>query len=202
MLAGLPVVATNVGSVADAVLDGETGLLVPSAGRPRGDRRCRPHVARGPVAAILQHNDLGGRNIVVGDSGFTAVDWEAARRFGLPLWDLLYFLTDALATLDRTTTPEEQDEHTRLLLRGDLRHSPLLFDWVRLMVATLEIPEPAVGPIAMLAWLHHGLSHVARKTAVQRLGSKPGLPAPAGRIAPIWLSDPLLGPGWKAWQGP
>lgn len=29
MLAGLPVVATRVGSVADAVLDGETGLLVP-----------------------------------------------------------------------------------------------------------------------------------------------------------------------------
>ena len=29
MLAGLPVVATDVGSVAEAVQDGETGLLVP-----------------------------------------------------------------------------------------------------------------------------------------------------------------------------
>jgi hypothetical protein len=153
-----------------------------------------------PVAAVLQHNDLGAWNIVVSDSGFTAVDWEAARRFGLPVWDLLYFLTDALATLDRTTTSKEQDEHTRLLLRGDLRRSPLLFDWVRRMVGKLDIPERAVGPIATLAWLHHGLSHVARETAIQRFGSKSGLPAPAGRIAPFWLSDPLLGPEWKAWH--
>lgn len=34
MFAGVPVVATDVGSVSEAVLDGETGLLVPSGDRP------------------------------------------------------------------------------------------------------------------------------------------------------------------------
>ena len=49
------------------------------------------------LQAVLQHNDLGSWNIVVQPSGgFAALDWESARRHGLPLWDLLYFLVDVL----------------------------------------------------------------------------------------------------------
>ena len=153
-----------------------------------------------PVAAVLQHNDLGSWNIVVGDGEFTAVDWEAARRFGLPLWDLLYFLTDALATLDRVAGPAEQDEHTRLVLRGESIRSAFFFDWLRRMVDVLGIPGPAVGPIATLAWLHHGLSPGARATAAERFGSTTALPAPASRIAAFWLDDPRLGLAWPAWR--
>ena len=153
-----------------------------------------------PVAAILQHNDLGSWNLVVEGANFTAVDWEAARRLGLPLWDLLYFLTDALATLDRVPSPDEQDEHTRLLLRGESKRSPLLFDWVRRMVAGLDIPRGAVGPIATLGWLHHGLSHAARVDAARRFGSETGLAAPGSRVASFWLTDPRLGATWSAWR--
>src|SRR5207249_2997999 len=46
-----------------------------------------------PIPPVLQHNDLGCWNIVVGDGSFTALDWESARSHGLPLWDLAYFLT-------------------------------------------------------------------------------------------------------------
>jgi hypothetical protein len=154
-----------------------------------------------PVAAVLQHNDLGSWNLVAGEGTFTAVDWEAARRFGLPLWDLLYFLTDALATLDRVTTPDAQDEHTRLLLRGESNRSPLLFGWIRRMVARIGVPEAAVGPIATLGWLHHGLSPVARTAAAGRYDVEAGLAAPGSRVASFWLTDPLLGLTWPAWAG-
>jgi hypothetical protein len=152
-----------------------------------------------PVPAVLQHNDLGTWNIIAGRRGFTAVDWEAARRFGLPLWDLLYFLTDALATLDRAATPADQDEHTRLLLRGESPRSDILFDWLRRMADELAIPDAAIGPIATLSWLHHGLSPGARTAVSERFGSDTALPAPASRVVDFWLDDPKLGPHWAAW---
>jgi hypothetical protein len=150
---------------------------------------------------VLQHNDPGSWNVVVDGSGFTFVDWESARERGLPLWDLVYFLTDALAVVDRALTPEEQDEHSRVLLRGDSPRSSFLFDWIAQAAQDLAIPSDAVGPIVTLGWLHHGLSHRTRAVDLERAGAgTPGLPGPAGRVAPAWLADPALGVSWRAWH--
>ena len=51
------------------------------------------------VPAVLQHNDLGTWNVVTDGRAFMAVDWESARPDGMPLWDLCYFLADALPRL-------------------------------------------------------------------------------------------------------
>ena len=68
---------------------------------PRWQADPRLVTALPAVAAVLQHNDLGSWNIVWASPGrFMAVDWEAARRHGFPLWDLLYFLVDALPLVD------------------------------------------------------------------------------------------------------
>lgn len=155
-----------------------------------------------PLPAVLQHNDMGCWNIVSGRSGFTVVDWESACEHGLPLWDLVYFLTDAFATLDRAFSPQEQDEHSRRLLRGESPRSRLLFASVERAACELEIPRDAVGPIVTLGWLHHGLSQRARAEVVDGMGGgEPGLPAPASRLAPSWLEDPALGIAWRAWNG-
>jgi hypothetical protein len=154
-----------------------------------------------PVPAVLQHNDLGCWNVVVGPSGFTSVDWESAREHGLPLWDLVYFLTDALATLAGAASPGAQDELSVELLRGDSSRSPFLFGWVERAVRDLQIPREAVGPIVTLGWLHHGLSHRTRATALRRAGGgEPASPGPLGRLARIWLTDPALGMDWRAWR--
>ncbi len=153
-----------------------------------------------PVPAVLQHNDLGSWNIVGEGAAFTAVDWESARAHGLPLWDLLYFLTDAVAALDRVSS-DGRDEHAARLFRGGSPRSPLLFAWVRRAVEACDVPPSAVGPIATLCWLHHGLSHVARTAAVDRFApsGRASLP-PIERVAYFWLTDPLLGPGWSRWE--
>jgi hypothetical protein len=153
------------------------------------------------IAATLQHNDLGTWNVIGERHDFVAVDWESAREHGLPLWDLLYFLVDALARLDRARTPEERTAHAVRLLRGDLPSSPLLFRWIRTAVAAASVPADAVGRIATLCWLSHGLSHLHRSQgagAALAPGSS-SLP-PVERLAPLWLSDPLLGPGWDRWR--
>jgi hypothetical protein len=153
-----------------------------------------------PIPSVLQHNDLGCWNIVVGDGSFTALDWESARSHGLPLWDLAYFLTDALATLDGI----RGDEWGRFvvgLYRGELSHSRLLFDWIRRGAEATAVPADAVGPILTLGWMHHGLSHVARGAALAnaRAVGYPS-PTPLGKVARLWLTAPGLGPGWRSWR--
>jgi hypothetical protein len=154
-----------------------------------------------PIPSVMRRGDLGAWNIVADDDDFTAVDWETAHLGGFPLWDLLYFLTDALAHLDGASEDEARDEHARALFRGDGRSSPVLFEWVRRAVRTSSLPAEAVGPIATLLWMSVGLAHVRRGAAAQavRAGARVQVP-PAERIAPLWLTDPQLGPAWNAWR--
>jgi hypothetical protein len=154
-----------------------------------------------PLPAVLQHNDMGAWNMVVDGTAFTVVDWESARRHGLPLWDLVYFLTDALGALDGAVTEAEQDEHARRLFRGELPSSEALFGWLRRAVAELGLPPDAVGPVVTLGWLHHGLSHLARDASLEQAAQGHGRAVPAiERIAPLWLADPALGPTWERWR--
>ncbi len=149
------------------------------------------------LPAVLQHNDLGTWNTVWAAPGeFTILDWESACADGLPLWDLLYFAVDALGQLDGARTAEQRAEHAIRLLRGELSASRTLFESIRRYVSGLGIPAEAVGPLATLCWLHHGLSHVKRG---EKLGAEAQIP-PAERIAPVWMEDPLLGPAWDRWR--
>jgi hypothetical protein len=153
------------------------------------------------LPAVLQHNDLGSWNVLVRNGDFTVVDWESSRRHGLPLWDLFYFLADALALLDGEIAGETRHEHTTALFRGDTPSSEILFRWTRTAVRELEIPPETVGTLATLCWMHHSLSPVERRSSLDRLGS-----AAESRLhgtelnAPAWLADPALGPSWDRWR--
>jgi Phosphotransferase enzyme family len=155
------------------------------------------------VPAALQHNDPGCWNIIVDEGRFTAVDWESARRHGFPLWDLLYFLTDALVHLDGADDPPaRRDQHMQMLWKGEAPSSPILFEWVRRGADSLGIRHEDVGRIVMLGWLHHGTSHIRRADSGSTHGVALGDPSnqPVSlRAARIWLTDPDLGREWRAW---
>jgi hypothetical protein len=164
-----------------------------------------------PLAAVMQHNDLGTWNIVVrpGSAGlcrFTVLDWESARAHGMPLWDLWYFLHLALAELDGLSGIGEaelrdRERHAVELFRGELPSSDVLFRWTRRAVEACDVPVDAVGSLATLSFLHHGLSQAAREEAVQEHaegGSALEMLPP--RLARHWLTDPALGPGWDRWR--
>jgi hypothetical protein len=117
------------------------------------------------------------------------------------LWDLLYFLVDVLPQLDGARSARERAELAIRLLRGEAPSSPVLFGWIRRAVEETAVPDQAVGPVATLCWLHHGLSHSDRSARAEGVeeGSAAQLP-PVERIAPEWLADPTLGPGWSRWR--
>jgi hypothetical protein len=153
------------------------------------------------VPAVGQHNDLGSWNIVVADSDFTVVDWESAAAAGLPLWDLIYFLADALVLLDGAALAEQRPAAVARLFRGDSPSSPLLFAWIRRAAETYGLPPTTIGPIATLCWLHHSLSEPARDDALALLA--PGERQPSHGlegIAKVWLTDPALGASWDRWR--
>ena len=151
--------------------------------------------------AVLQHNDLGTWNLLVTAEGFTAVDWESARPAGLPLWDLVYFLSYAIVGLDGVATADHEAHLVDVYL-GKARSSELLFRWVRQAVASLGLDAGAVGRLATTSWLHHGLSYVARSGAVRAAGGAPATEATAlpRALARRWLQEPGLGAGWSRWR--
>lgn len=144
---------------------------------------------------VLQHNDLGSWNVLVHGGVFTVVDWESSRDAGLPLWDLLYFLTDALAErLDGT--PEARLREMVALHRGERPASASLFAWTERAAAAAGVPLEAVGAIATLGWLHHATSHERR--ALRGAAAPAALRGPLERLAEPWLADPRLGACWPA----
>jgi hypothetical protein len=152
------------------------------------------------LPGVLQHNDLGTWNVMWSGRDFVVVDWESAREHGLPLWDLAYFLADALTSLARVDESQRVD-HMRRLFRGESELSPALFTWLRRGASSLDISADAVGPLVTLGWLHHGLSHIARAEALTKHGARGETVAPAiEQFAVTWMRDPALGADWSAWR--
>jgi hypothetical protein len=153
----------------------------------------------GAIPGVLQHNDLGSWNIAADGTEFTVLDWESARPVGLPLWDLVYFLTDALTALDGPAPSTLKVDRMLRLLGGRSPESPTLFAHVSRTAQALGLERGAVGSIVTLGWLHHALSAPARRRAVAVASSVDGGPA-LGRLALGWLTDPALGSRWRAWS--
>jgi hypothetical protein len=156
------------------------------------------------VPAALMHDDLGSWNVIAGEGGFAAIDWEDARADGLPLIDLVYFLADALAWLDGAWAAADRDAHTLALFRGELPSSAVLFRWIRESVAATGLDPAVVGPLVTLTWLRCTTGEAVRnrELARQRGPSAPaGSSVAAARVADGWMADPALGPGWERWRG-
>lgn len=151
------------------------------------------------LSGVFQHNDLGCCNVLTDRRSFTVIDWETARRCGLPLWDLLHFYQDALAHLDASGGRIGPEEHFIRLFRGELPSSALLFSMVRRAAQASHFPAEAVGPVATLCWL----DQAARVAAAERRGASivpDGDQSPYLRRLQWWLRDPSLGAGWDAWR--
>jgi hypothetical protein len=154
------------------------------------------------LPAVIQHNDLGAWNVVAEGEDFVVVDWENARDAALPLWDLLYFLADALVQLDGPPAPEDLPGRMARLFAGEAPASAFLFAWVRRAVGSRVVPAEAVAALATLCWLSHSLS-----AGVHNLDLATYAPRDPGRIhgfegmARAWMEHPALGVGWSVWRG-
>ena len=155
------------------------------------------------LPSVLRHGNLGTWNVIARDGDtFSVIDWETAREHGMPLCDLVFFLSNALLHLDGATVVESRDQHTRRLFLGELPSSEILFRWVRNAVVAFELPPETIGRIVTLCWLDHAADDAARASLHSVLGGGTAWgESDSGRIAGLWLREPGLGPGWRSWQG-
>ena len=153
------------------------------------------------VPGVLVHNDPGTWNVVVDRRGFFGVvDWESSRATGMPLWDLTYFLADAL-TLVELRRFGDRTAAILKLFRGESAHSGILFQHVRHAVSELGLEAHAVGPLVTLGWLHHALSPQQRRARLRKAGADEDTDRGVlSLLSQPWLADLALGFGWRSWQ--
>jgi hypothetical protein len=152
------------------------------------------------LPSVLRHGNLGTWNVIARDPDtFSVIDWETAREHGVPLCDLVFFLSNALLHLDGATAVESRDQHTRQLFLGELPSSEILFRWVRTAVVAFGLPAEMVGSIVTLCWLDHAADDAARASQ-PGLGSTAWGESDSERVARLWLREPGLGPGWRSWR--
>lgn len=154
-----------------------------------------------PLRAVTQHNDLGAWNVVTAGDDFVVVDWENYREGALPLWDLFYFLGNALVLLDGAGAPERLPEGMSSLFAGEARSSGVLFSWVRRGAEAAAVPPDAVGAVATLCWLSHSLSAGAHNLDLAAFTPRdpPRMHGIEG-MAQAWMAHPALGHEWAAWR--
>jgi hypothetical protein len=154
------------------------------------------------LPAVSQHNDLGAWNVVAADDDFVVVDWENHREAALPLWDLLYFLANALVLLDGSAAPGDLPAGMARLFAGEAPSSPALFSLVRRAAEAAAVPADAVGAIATLCWLSHSLSAADHNVDLASFTPRdpPRMHGIEG-MARAWMAHPALGPGWSVWRG-
>jgi hypothetical protein len=146
---------------------------------------------------VFQHTDLGTWNVLVDGARFTVVDWESSRR-GEPLWDLAYFLSDAL-TAGGPRAAEARAKAILALHRGEAAESSRFFTWLERGAQTAGVD--AVGDVVLRGWQHHGRSLEARSQRGRELHGQTVAAADRGpleRLAEPWADDPELGPAWPA----
>lgn len=156
----------------------------------------------GQLPSVVQHADPGCWNILTDGREFTIVDWESARPDGLPLWDVVYFLTDAFGHLARVPDGAAWRRHAAVLHSGGSRFSAGFFRKVLEAAAAGNVPRDLVGTLVTLNWLHHGLSARQRADALRSIhgaatARSAAVPDFAG-LATDWVTDPDLGFGWPA----
>ena len=192
---------------APAALEGEVVRVRGQVAAKSAELGIRPELVDElpPLPAVTQHNDLGTWNVVADQGNFVVVDWENARGAALPLWDLLYFLADALVLLDESDaandSPQAVPGRIARLFAGRAPSSHLLFAWVRCGADAAGVPLDAVAPITTLCWLSHSLSADDHNLDLAALTPRdpPRLHGLEG-MARAWMADPDLGLSWSTWR--
>jgi hypothetical protein len=132
----------------------------PAERRALGDAVAALTAAPG-LPLVLEHGDLGAWNVLVGPDGRPAVlDWEAAERRGMPLWDLLYLVRSCAAS---SAGRRNREEAVRDVVRRQGPFGGLQARVVAGAAAALGIDRSLVAPLVLTCWMHRAVKESSRR---------------------------------------
>jgi hypothetical protein len=111
---------------------------------------------------VFQHGDPGPWNVLVTSDGRPAfLDWEAAERRGMPLWDLFHFLRSYGLLVSRAAgTRDPLQSFTEQFLQRSAVNR-LLVDATSCFLAQTGLTAELVEPLFYTCWMHRGLKEAA-----------------------------------------
>ena len=139
-------------------------------------RECEGIVrAIGALPRVTEQRDFGPWNVLVTSAGELAVlDWESAEVEGLPVLDLLYYLTYASFNVDRAHDTETRLASYHRFLDPSTRTGAVRRDCLARYLDALGLEGTPLAPLRVLLWLIHAPSEFRHAAA------DAGGPPPAG----------------------
>jgi hypothetical protein len=139
-------------------------------------RECEGIVrAIGALPRVSEQRDFGPWNVLVTPAGELAVlDWESAEVDGLPVLDLLYYLTYASFNVDRAYDTDTRLASYHRSLDPSTRTGAVRRECLARYLDALGLEETAMAPLRVLLWLIHAPSEFRHAAA------DAGGPPPAG----------------------
>jgi hypothetical protein len=169
--------ADRAGTVVASILDRfaqEYGRVVDPAFLRASEELLRPLDV---LPVVCEQRDFSPWNLRITDAGeLVVLDWESAVLEGLPLLDLLYFLSYLAFRLDRAEQPQQRIRSLRRMWDPRTPSGRIAAECVARYVAAVGIPASAVAPLRVLLWMVHSHSEF------QQLRRKHGPPPEAAAL--------------------
>lgn len=123
-----------------------------------------------PVPMVFQHGDPGVWNMFVRPNGRVVfMDWEAAERRGMPLWDLFYFLR-SYTMLSRVRGLKSRVETFANHFLGDSPLATAIQEATAHYSGRVGVHASLIEPLFYTCWMHRALKE-ANRLQPERLGS-------------------------------
>jgi hypothetical protein len=111
------------------------------------------------VPFVIEHRDFGPWNLFLDDTkGLTALDWESSRVHGLPLLDLLYFMTYMAFFVEGAIVSRDFAKVYRATLDPRSAHGALRQELLEKHRELFGISSSAVRALRALCWIGHAES--------------------------------------------
>jgi hypothetical protein len=137
---------------------------------------------------VPEHRDFGPWNILVDGDRIAVLDWESSEALGLPLLDLVYFLTYAALYVEGAIANGRYLHAYRRSLRLDTSTGRVSMRCLERYVARLGLSADVIRPLRLLTWTIHARSEHVRLR--EDVGGPPGGPALAqAMFAAFWRHD-------------
>jgi len=104
---------------------------------------------------VCEHTDFSPWNVLIRPDGEIGVlDWENSRVHGLPLLDLIYFLSYLSVNLDRAFEPDSFVKSYRAMLDETTFTGRVYKECMTKYCAEIEIPPSLISSLRLLTWLN------------------------------------------------
>jgi len=118
------------------------------------------------MADVIEHRDFGPWNILVEDTGaLTVLDWESSRVHGLPLLDLIYFVTYMAFFVDGAMVSRRFAESYRVTLDPRSSTGALRAELMERYRQRFGISVAMERALRALCWIEHADSEFQHFTA-------------------------------------